>query len=764
MQAIGTFDDAGAKPSEKCKDEGDYCVALMTADGLSIAATQVTAFRSSDSTVTISYTSPKDSPQPVLVYLGRDHADKPYLIAPAKVKDTSMMRRLMLSGDFCQPKIENGVPVCTSKLIGDDGKPSGTPQVTGYVYGADGSGYTPVTVHQLQSRNADIEYVADPTFRPSWFALHNSATGANQTFAYLQATPSITTDAVYLATGLTELCKNSPPTAVTIPSAACDTNPLPTLQPVMPSTNQSITLLSRQGDLLFTRVIGREGEQPETVTVQLNNRRTTIARLVTKPANDQSLLSISMTIMDQETVRRNFGAQIAEHYLAVNLDVANRSIKKLQFNKSAVWFDVDYRESSGKFKGTSKRLLPDLTLDLVPANVYLAPFSTSNECRPFGSKTTINCQVYRYGIEQNERVYPDSYMSVLNSFDYATEKVDRILRYVELFGGVLNTIAGGGYVAQVGNTAFRDSASILTGDFLPGFRAVTQDTPGNDRLRANLVNQTFQETVQLTPNGHASTIVLLPRDGILGLQGYQRIVVIDRILNVHIDPDVLNGVKDPPVPLNHVELTYTKDQVRQSLGEPPGVVTAADGTTVYTYSMGPYQTVAFSADGKVTSWAPRTINEQLAAAPTLDAAKEILKDSTMTSTVLTLLNKNSILVDIPGDTTILQYDGTGKHLGTDYTLLYSKIMALKSQSQAAFETAVGQMQLPTATTTYPPLTSAAATTTQLNYPMPDVKNGVITVTFSGAIGTKESPPKTVPTITTITFGGEKPASVTGTSQ
>ena len=241
----------------------------------------------------------------------------------------------------------------------------------------------------------------------------------------------------------------------------------------------------------------------------------------------------------------------------------------------------------------------------------------------------------------------------------------------------------------------------------------------------------------------------------LDVEGYSKTVVIDRVLNVHIDPDVVNGVKDAPVPLGKVELGYTRDQVRQALGEPPTVTTNADGTMVFAYNVGNYKTVPFDKDGKV-SGAPtvRTITDQISSGSLADVMKS-LKDHLYTATALTLQNGNTILVDItaPEISDVLQFDKDGKRLG-NYTLLYDKIKVYEAAggSKAKFEKLLGSLKLPKANDTYPPAEKPLGADKKATYAMPDVVGGTIDVTFATS-GLKDDA-----IITKITFGGMKPAS------
>ncbi len=339
--------------------------------------------------------------------------------------------------------------------------------------------------------------------------------------------------------------------------------------------------------------------------------------------------------------------------------------------------------------------------------------------------------MYRYGIEQSSRLSPDSYLTLLGAFDYTTEHTDRVLKMVELLGAALLPISGGSIVAQVHDTAFKDSISVLTGIFLPGFRAITLDPAHINRLRSNLVAQTMQETIQIPPNGTTYTVVLLPRDGILAIRGREQSVVVDRLVDVHIDPDVVNGVKDAPVPKDKVEYGYSKDQVRQALGEPPTVGTDIDGVTTWTYSTSPYEKVVFDKTGLVISSSPRSLADQIVQKTTLNNALNFLQSQNLTVKKLTLLNQNTILVDIPGVTQTLQFDPKGAKIA-DYSLLYDKIRTTLTNKPTA-DFWKGLQALHIGDSPYGPTPKPSDKV----YPMPDIQNGRIEITLSKE-GTVES--------------------------
>ncbi len=526
----------------------------------------------------------------------------------------------------------------------------------------------------------------------------------------------------------------------------------------------TVTQTAVNGSLLFAEVTAPEGQDVNLVVASLSNNpaKSILLRRVAKPAREQALLDVNMTPMDQETVQRDFGYRIAQHYFAVQLDLVNRTGKKLQFNKSSLTFDVDYRAVGHR----SQRSLFNedapalLTADTFPPNVYKEPFvhygrkdiencekrsriASSEEAKAAAKNRTavgtppsdICMQVlYRFGIEQTTTLSPDNYMAILAAYDYTTEHTDRVLRLIELVGGTLLPISTGGIVAQVNNTAFRDSVSVLTGTFLPGFRALTLDPARINRLRSNLVGQTMQETVQIPPNGAASTVVLLPRDGILTIRGLDQSVVVDRLVNVHIDPDVVNGVKDAAVPRNHLELGYTAEQVRQALGDPPTVATDKDGLLTYTYPKGPYPTVNFNKEGKVFSWAERNLEDQLEQMDTLAQALDLLhKNNIDLPTRLSLVNQNTILVDIPGVAKTLQYDPKGLHIA-DYNLLYADIRKAADAQPKVSEFEKTLSELRKAAGGPPTSGDPKVVKDKMIFPMPDIQGGSIEAVLTPAAG------------------------------
>ncbi len=286
-------------------------------------------------------------------------------------------RHLIVTGDFCQKALTTG---CETHLPQTHVK-----DVQGFVYAADGSDAHNITVHSIDETKADIEFLADPGFRPLWLVLRGTDE-KTFTFPYVQAKPDITSDVIYQAFDLPGVCGQD----LTCGQGA-------EIKSVSPSSSK-VEGLGVKDTFLFARVTGPAGEEPDTVVASLTNTsstsgtekkplvRSVLLRRVTKPASDQSLLNVSMTIMDQETVRRNYGYRIAGHYIAVKLDLANRTSKKLQFNKSAIWFDADYRAVGKKNSDYWESLASGATGGARAEDAYRNPF------RPYTSKEMKKCE------------------------------------------------------------------------------------------------------------------------------------------------------------------------------------------------------------------------------------------------------------------------------------------------------------------------------------------------------------------------------------
>jgi hypothetical protein len=314
----------------------------------------------------------------------------------------------------------------------------------------------------------------------------------------------------------------------------------------------------------------------------------------------------------------------------------------------------------------------------------------------------------------------------------------------------MNSIATGDIA---GTGQFKSASALLSGVFLPGLKGIVLNDSRINRRRANLVAQTLQEIIAIPAHGSATTIVLLPRKGILAYNDAEVAVMIDRVRDVHLETQVVTEVTAAVAEKGACKVGYTKDQARTALGEPAGVTTNADGTSIFTYPKGAVTSASFRADGTLASCQPRSVSDQLAQAGTQPELTDTLTRLGLKANKIGLADGSTVLTDIPGVQQAFHFDAKGNKT-TDYTFLFSQIKAFATGTKNALETF---LQQPTTA-----LSSARGTEIQkfikanpnikanqvLQYPSPDIDNGTVVVTFKDATN-----------IGSITFQGDKPANV-----
>jgi hypothetical protein len=516
-----------------------------------------------------------------------------------------------------------------------------------------------------------------------------------------------------------------------------------------------------QDKLLFARVTGAMGDEPTALIAARTFRDpstkdvikivTTIVRRTIKPAQNINVLQADMTILDQDIVERDYGTRIAKRYLAVNLDIRNPTNQKLQFKKSAMYFDVDYIKA--KHKGG----------DFVEQVITFATFGGALCCEsnPYESafEPTKPPHRFRYGLEQNVKHSPLNYLNVLGSYDYTTEKTESRFKFIELIGSVLTTISTGDIVAQKNNTAFRDAAAVFSSTFLPGLRSVILNLEGINRRRANLVAQTLQDATEIPPHGSSSTIVLLPRLGILAFDGAKVPVMIDKVIDVHLVPEIITPIDTTPVEKGKVKAGYSKDQVRAACGEPTGIVTNADATSVFSYVKGPCKDVTFDKSGLAQIANVRSLDDQLTQATSKTEATDVLTGASRTATSINLVDGTVILVDIPDITRVLHFDSTGKKID-DYQLLFPDIKALEGKTKADLDKFLQDKAINAARKAAIQDDAANSeknkpTSSPVQYQSPDIANGGLLVTFKDDSGKIKS----TSVIVKINFIGPRPKNV-----
>jgi hypothetical protein len=709
----------------------------------------------------IFYTQTDSKAVPAYLLVGaKSPGDHLYPFTPTKpaVSESGIVSfQQVIMGDFCLPdKPIPPVPPapggqCTTGLLTLDtskGLPV-TPsvplpsQIKAYVQAADGTS-KPAKVNSIGIDAADISFTAPNSFKAAWLVLETA--GGAHTFAYTPAPPVQVQDLVYTDDDLESVCKieyttMKPNCAITLATDLVDP-----LKPV--ASTASATFVAAQGKLLIARVRAPMGLEPTAILVANKDRHTSvIVRRTLKPGQNTNVLEVDLTPEDQTTMQRNYGTRIAKRYLGYTLSVKNPTAKKLQFKKSAIYFDVDYIEAKGAAWGPQFReyVKTGISLGIVAPNPYVAPF---NELTRPGE---LKPRVFRFGLEQNVKHSPLNYLSVLGSYDETTEKTQADFDTVQLLASIMNTIATGGIA---GTGEFKVASSLLSGVFLPGLKGIVLNDSRINRHRANLVAQTLQDVIEVPPYSPVSTIVLLPRTGLLAFTDAEISVMVQRVIDVHLSTEVVTEVTATPIEKGACKVGYTREQARDALGEPTGVTTNTDGTSVFTYPKGPVASASFDAGGSLVSCQPRSNSDQLAAATTLIEMNTTLTNLGLTVSRISLTDGSVVLVDIPGVQQTYHFDNKGNK-AADYTFLFDQIKAFETQSKdnlEAFLKLSTTALLPSRTTEINTFISGHLTVKPgdppLEYPSPDIANGHVVVTF-----------KDPTTIATITFDGDKPASV-----
>ncbi len=366
-------------------------------------------------------------------------------------------------------------------------------------------------------------------------------------------------------------------------------------------------------NLIVSHLLAPVGYTPDFVVVSKKGRTECnfIARRTTSPPINDKTVNISFTLIDTETVRRNFGDRIASNYHVATIEVHNPTAKKLQLTKSSIWFNVDYVEAVNSKPAKKAWEILGFTSELNSNEIFIPQ----------------DGRVFRYGIDHTQKQFPHTFTQILAAFDATNSAKNAKTARAELLGSFLSSVA-----ISVNDTNYGIATHLIAGLIIPGIKAIALNPEEENRKRSNLVNQALQNNLQISPSGTASTIVFLPRKGILAfvdrgevssskdttlaenkpksqlkhsvniLPKMQRPnlggtkntwkketfladesvsrrlvpVVIKKVLEVKWDPEVISELNSEPVTKNFAKAGMTKDQVRSALGEPDTVATGED--------------------------------------------------------------------------------------------------------------------------------------------------------------------------------------------
>jgi len=209
--------------------------------------------------------------------------------------------------------------------------------------------------------------------------------------------------------------------------------------------------------------------------------------------------SAAFSVQDVESTRANFGRRISKRYLAVDVVVNNPTNKKIQLDKSALWFEVDYESAMKRGEAA---------------------------------------QVFSFGSEHSFAQFAESFTSVLGTFDSIAGGRQQMFQLLDFGVAVLSGLSSGGVL---NSARAKGSVALLTGLVLPRVQSIYWNPETEKAKRTNLVLQGSDRYFQVPPHTSVQSKVFLPRTIILGLS--QKPVKIARIRQIHIELEVVGELR-----------------------------------------------------------------------------------------------------------------------------------------------------------------------------------------------------------------------------
>ena len=305
---------------------GDGDVVIAEADAVSV----------SDNKISITYTAlPSDKPKSIRV--GKNSPPDvtyPFVLVASPGQAQLVDMRQIVAGDFCQ-KDRNCD--CTTVLLkppapgscnatGDPNHGAQTPDQivkSAFVEDAGHTQYS-ATVNSIGVDTVDISFSAPVGFKPANLGIA-TAEGPYR-FAFMPAPPIQTMDLVYTSDKLSDICKcvkstnagdacggakNSKPDCVSTTSNDVALQSL--------SSSAAVVFEGVQDNLLVARVTAPMGLEPNALIVtNTTNKTSVMARRTVKPGQNNNELQVELSIMDQESVARNYGTRTSKRYYAIN--------------------------------------------------------------------------------------------------------------------------------------------------------------------------------------------------------------------------------------------------------------------------------------------------------------------------------------------------------------------------------------------------------------------------------------------------------------
>jgi len=429
-----------------------------------------------------------------------------------------------------------------------------------------------------------------------------------------------------------------------------------------------------------------------------------VSRTLPGPHPNLQQPNISFTVMDPNTTKHNFGDRIAERYVVVDLQIKNPSTRKIQLRKSAVWFEADFVAAAVQAPRKGKKGSgPKGIYDVEPA-AYPSPcrgisnqqvwLSKEKASEPADCSSQGGPKIFRYGLEHDYPLYPQTFLSVLGTYDDFTSLKRTAFSYFDMIIAVAAGVGG----TLVRGPSYLQTVNILSGIALPRGKGIIINEEEEKRLRTQMIQQSFEDLIQVGPQSSMTTKVFLPRR-IIEMQSREW-VVIDQLRDVHVELEVVSDVIEEVVVKGMIKLGDTQDRVLLALNVPNRREKRPDGLEVWTYGVGRYESVVFSKALKVADFNERTPEDWAKTEEgiwTKQEAREALLGSITPADTRNLHDGGEVWVN-PGRLGFnLAFDKKGvlRPGGVGYQLACKKLAALKDISLRDLETKLAEKVLTT---------------------------------------------------------------------
>jgi hypothetical protein len=421
-----------------------------------------------------------------------------------------------------------------------------------------------------------------------------------------------------------------------------------------------------------------------------------------RPVKGQPYVSFSM--VDQETVKRNFGERISGRYYVIDLQIKNPGLRKIQFKRSAIWFEVDYV--------TAKNQKPESAFRWGYNGEYDKDVADGDNAIP-----------YRFGLDHQYQQHPEDFLSILGAFDSIAGKKQTFFYIAETLVGVAAGLSGG----IIGGRQYPRAIALLSGTGMTGYKNIFLNEEIEKRKRTHLFAQSFQEIIQIAPQSSEATKVFIPRRILLGQS--QQYVVVQQVRDVHLELEVVTDSLNDNLTKGEVEIGSTVDQVQQVLGLPDTITGTTEKT--WSYVSGSYKSVQFNAEGKVIAIEERSLVEQLRQGEGNLSAGEVKKllGLSFDPDSMPLVDGGEVWLKPPGLTLNLRFNDRRILTNVGYETVFEQIKKLELKTRSELEAKLVELAFPAIKAQVKSDIEAFTTKDTVYYTSPDLQGSYLVVKY-----------------------------------